>query len=46
MSIFELSIISLIIVGCIAGMGWAFRDLISQVKMMEERCESLEEDDE
>lgn len=45
MRTFELIIIALVLSGCIGFIGWAFRDLIFQIKMLQERCESLEEED-
>lgn len=46
MRTFELIIVGLIITGCAGFIGWALRDLTLQIKALQERCESLEEDDE
>lgn len=42
---FELIIVGLILTGCAGFIGWALRDLLFQLKMLQERCESLEEED-
>lgn len=43
---YELVIVGLVLVGCGAFLYWALRDMFMQLKAYDERCESLDEDDE
>jgi hypothetical protein len=45
MRTFELIIVAIVLSGCAGFIGWALRDLTFQIKMLQERCESLEEED-
>ena len=45
MRIFELVIIGIILSGCAGCVCWALRDLYRQLKALDERCESLEDDE-
>lgn len=46
MRIFELVIIGIILSGCVGCVCWALRDMYKHLKAYEERCESLEDDEE
>lgn len=46
MRVFEIIIICIIISGCAGFICWALRDLTLQIKALQERCESLENDEE